>query len=158
MIKNKASVLSDDIKKEYRFFKNHTNNPKYVTKFHGVVNTNKGHGLIYDLDRDYDGNISKSLPQYIKQLKNKNNKYKKEFLERLYHFTYKYIKTYCSGYGSNGNLFIKFISKDKYEFIVIDNFTRFESKFRNKSSIIRYLDKYMITTKKELNLTAKYIP
>jgi hypothetical protein len=36
-----------------------------LSQFHGIVDTNLGPGAIYDLLRDYDGEISKSLEYYL---------------------------------------------------------------------------------------------
>jgi hypothetical protein len=43
--------------------------------FHGVIETNKGAGAVFDLIRDYDGEISKTLEYYLssEQLDNAEN-------------------------------------------------------------------------------------
>lgn len=38
---------------------------RMISRFHGVVSTNLGEGLVFDLIRDYDGSISKSLGWFL---------------------------------------------------------------------------------------------
>ncbi|XAW89616.1 YrbL family protein [Vibrio sp. CDRSL-10 TSBA] len=49
---------------EERFFKTH-NNVRILPKYSGSVQTNLGKGLVVELIRDFDGNVSKSLHDYI---------------------------------------------------------------------------------------------
>ncbi len=46
-----------------------------LPRFHGVIETNKGAGAVFDLIRDYDGEISKTLEYYLssEQLDNAEN-------------------------------------------------------------------------------------
>ncbi len=36
-----------------------------LTRFHGLVETNLGEGAVFDLVRDYDGDVSKTLAHYL---------------------------------------------------------------------------------------------
>ncbi|WP_395373531.1 YrbL family protein [Marinicella sp. W31] len=40
----------------------------HLAKFHGVIKTPKGPGLLFDLVTDDDGNVSKTLAHYLKKL------------------------------------------------------------------------------------------
>lgn len=40
-----------------------------LPKYYGTVETNKGKGYVYELIRDYDGNVSKSLADFLKDEK-----------------------------------------------------------------------------------------
>ncbi len=52
---------------------------KHLPSFYGEVATNKGHGIVVELIRDYDGKISKRLDYYMK--KNGFSVYEKEWEE-----------------------------------------------------------------------------
>lgn len=38
---------------------------QHLTRFYGMVSTNLGDGLVFDVVRDYDGNISRTLRDYL---------------------------------------------------------------------------------------------
>lgn len=52
--------------KYYRHLQNRGVSFKHIARFRGTQMTNKGQGIVFDLVRDYDGNISKSLEYYLK--------------------------------------------------------------------------------------------
>ena len=45
--KNDNNKMWKNLHDEFRFFKLYSNKPKYITKFYGLVKTNKGLGLVY---------------------------------------------------------------------------------------------------------------
>ena len=51
---------------------------KYISKNYGLINTNLGIGVVYELIRDYDNNISKTAHYYLQ-----NNIYKDEIIKQL---------------------------------------------------------------------------
>ncbi len=57
-----------------------------IAKYFGNVQTNMGDGETFELIRDYDGNISKSVEYYLKLNNNDMNKEIIKLLEDLRHF------------------------------------------------------------------------
>lgn len=53
--------------KYYRFLENQNISWEFISKYHGSIETNLGKGEIFDLIKDYDDNISKTLFYYIKK-------------------------------------------------------------------------------------------
>jgi len=49
----------------YLFLQNQNISWNHLTKYYGFVDTNLGKGEVFDLIRDYDGNISKTLSSYL---------------------------------------------------------------------------------------------
>jgi len=50
----------------YRFLEKRLNNWSGLPKFHGNVDTDMGSGAVFDLIRNYDGQVSKTLESYLK--------------------------------------------------------------------------------------------
>ncbi|WP_312239740.1 YrbL family protein [Pantoea sp.] len=58
-----------EVKRETGYYRKRARQIKQcrsVPNFHGKVNTNRGEGYVFDLVRDYDGEISKTLEHYLK--------------------------------------------------------------------------------------------
>jgi hypothetical protein len=49
----------------YRLLQNRNTPWEILPEFHGVVETNLGSGAVFDLIRDYDGNVSKTMVHYL---------------------------------------------------------------------------------------------
>lgn len=52
--------------KSYRYLAKRGISWEMLAKFHGSIDTNLGTGAVFDLVRDYDGSISKTLDTYFK--------------------------------------------------------------------------------------------
>ncbi len=55
----------------YRFLEKRNISWKMIAGFHGNVETNMGTGAVFDLVRDYDGAVSKTLRHYLSSYKEK---------------------------------------------------------------------------------------
>ena len=51
--------------KYYQHLQNRGASFKHVARFQGEQNTNKGNAVVFELIKDYDGKISKTLQYYI---------------------------------------------------------------------------------------------
>lgn len=49
----------------YKFLEKHNISWKMLPKFYGNVETNLGFGAVFDLIRDYDGDVSKTIEHYL---------------------------------------------------------------------------------------------
>ncbi|QDF29534.1 YrbL family protein [Halarcobacter anaerophilus] len=68
-------------------------NWKHLPQYFGEVKTNKGHGFIIELIKDYDGQVSKSFAYYLKEndvekYKRELEKYKQYFIDNCIIFNY----------------------------------------------------------------------
>jgi len=66
----KVTISGDDSesnkeKKYYKILKKKNISWDMLTKYHGTIETNLGEGLIFDLVRDYNGEVSKVLQYYL---------------------------------------------------------------------------------------------
>jgi hypothetical protein len=56
---------SEKEKKYYKILQNKNISWKMLAKYYGTVNTDLGEGLVFDLVKDYDGQVSKTLQEYM---------------------------------------------------------------------------------------------
>lgn len=56
----------------YRFLEKRNVSWKMIARFHGNVETNMGTGGVFELIRDYDGTVSKTLRHYLSSYRDKN--------------------------------------------------------------------------------------
>ena len=49
----------------YKFLEKKNISWKYISKYYGQVNTNLGKGEVFDLIKDYDGSVSRTLSSYL---------------------------------------------------------------------------------------------
>lgn len=61
------SKASDREKKYYLLLERQSYSWELVTKYHGITTTNLGAGEVFDLVKDHDGNVSKTLDFYLLQ-------------------------------------------------------------------------------------------
>jgi len=143
ILKKKNKILWNDLHDEFRFFKLYSNKPKYITKFYGLVKTNKGLGLVYETVLDYNGERSDDLSTFIKnKLKYTNQDNIYNLKKKLIEFNLKFIKKYKTHYRQLNNIFIRFVDEKKYEFVVIDDFIYYNHKFKKKK--INKLAKFFV--------------
>ena len=99
---------------------------KSIVKYYGTINTNLGIGLVFELVKDYDKNISRTLEYY-----NNNTSFFKN-PERLIELNNKIIdlkkdvvnvnSKADSDYYDGLNIIVKKLSKDKFDIICIDGY------------------------------------
>jgi hypothetical protein len=65
---NSEKIVEKEIKYN-KFFQKKVSDSNIVPNYYGVIKTNLGNGYVYDLVRDYDGQISKPLDFYLKNKK-----------------------------------------------------------------------------------------
>lgn len=69
IIKISSDGESKQSKREIDFYNRLQKRPDFpythVPRYHGLVETNRGPGIVVDLIRDYDGNISRSMHDYL---------------------------------------------------------------------------------------------
>ena len=95
---------------------------KFIPKNYGLIKTNYGIGVVYELIRDYDGNISKTVRYYLGK-----NIYKDEIMKQL--------KIYKQYYWMNYNIIlkpitinilVKRISKNEIKLVFVDEYDEFK--------------------------------
>ena len=124
--KNKKKKWNNNCQ-DFRFFQLNKNN-KMIAKYYEVVNTNLGLGIVFQIIRDYDNKMSLTINEFKKKNINVSEDFKKEFIKELEKNKYKFFrkyKIYPSGYD---NICIKFLNKDNYIFVVIDDYHDIEPK------------------------------
>lgn len=73
ILKNKKNRSVD---RELFYLKKYRKLSNSISKFHGKINTNLGLGYIFDLIRNDDGSISKTLASEVHNIENDNLKFK----------------------------------------------------------------------------------
>jgi len=123
--------------RSYLFF----GNMKYAPKNYGLINTNLGIGVVYELIKDYDNNISKNIKFYMN-----NNKISTNLVQQLIDMHNYYFINYDILIGVNrGNHLIQKISKDEFKIIIVDDHDIFrEHKFcKSKDIVIKRVNKLL---------------
>ncbi len=113
--RNKMAML-----REIKYLKRHQNYLKYLSKYRYTVTTNLGKGFVFDLVRDYDGFISKTLSFYIEKsqlgllanLREKINKIFEDLSER---------KAVVHDLKPH-NILVQWYSNSKYTLVIVDGF------------------------------------
>jgi len=112
---------------------------KFLSKYYGSIETSLGKGEIYDLIRDYDGKVSKTLSYYLQ--KDERTKKLKNIIELL-----NSLKQYTFTEGivvkdlNTKNILYQKIDQDNVKLILIDGvsnndylpFSKYFVYFRNK--------------------------
>ncbi len=92
---------------------------KHIPRYYGKVDTNLGRGYVFDMIRDYDGRVSRSLLWYLQEgrplsdFKKDLKKLKKYLLENQLIFNHDMYA---------GNILYKRVSPSKGRLIIIDGF------------------------------------
>jgi hypothetical protein len=76
LLPSKSGGALEEAKREakyYRFLEKKNVPWTMLPKFYGEITTNLGRGYVFDLVRDYDGNISKNLTYYLSNTKLSQN-------------------------------------------------------------------------------------
>ena len=110
-------------------------NIKIKSMNNGLIKTNLGIGIVYDLIKDYDNNISKNLKFWIKK-----NKISKNLIEQLIDINKYYYTNYDILIHINKfNYLVQKISKDEIRVVLIDGYDSFlYNKFcKNKDVVIK---------------------
>jgi hypothetical protein len=125
--------------REVNFYKTHShiNLEHHLPKCYGIVKTNKGPGLCYELIRNDNGEISYTLKEFIKkngityELKEKYNEIIKYFIKN---------KIY-PGDANSRNILVQMKNNDISKLIIVDGFNNHQIIFMNKyyQSVKKYL-------------------
>ncbi|MGP3590812.1 YrbL family protein [Vagococcus sp. WN89Y] len=110
-----------------------------VPNYYGKIKTDRGHGHIFDLVRDYDGQVSKSLEYYIQR----NEITGHELQLKLKELRHSLIKSGISTMTlKEYNILYRKTAPDEGYLMVIDNIG--ESEFLPISSLFRFLHRKKI--------------
>jgi hypothetical protein len=120
-------VVSGDYKecqreqKYYRFLESRNISWEMLSKFYGVVKTNLGQGAVFDLIRDYDGNISKTLEYYLTASEKTESHYLE--LSRAIRILKDYLhqQKIITMTLKSKNILFKRISHEEGRLVIIDN-------------------------------------
>ena len=89
----------------------------HIPRYYGMVQTNRGQGIVVDLVRDFDGNISRSMHEYLtegiplQEFADEMNTLKRYFLEHRIIFNHDLVP---------GNLLRQRLSSDDSRLVAID--------------------------------------
>ena len=119
------------INKENNFWNNNMENfrsylfipyLKHTPKNYGLINTNLGIGIQYELIRDYDSNISKTVLYYLEI-----NKYTEEIKKQLKICFDFYSKNYdiIIEHNNERNFVVQRISENKIRLVIVDGYDTF---------------------------------
>ncbi len=116
-----------------------------LPRFHGLIDTNKGSGAVFDLIRDFDGEVSKTLEHYLssKRLDNSENAGIKEAISIFKHELHR--QAIITMTLSPKNIMYKKMTPNSGRLIVIDNIGN--SDFIPICNYINYLAKKKIARK-----------
>ena len=91
----------------------------HLAKFYGECETNLGVGLIFELIKDYDGTVAKTLNEYFRSnFINFKDPYLKAQLSILKQFLLKQCVVVRD--LSENNILVQYFNKDPYLLVVID--------------------------------------
>jgi hypothetical protein len=92
-----------------------------LARFHGNIETNRGKGAVFELIRDYNGTVSKTLEQYLSVINEKNLNYRE--LSRALPLLKQYLLKWKIVTMSlkPQNIVYKKINESKGVLVVIDN-------------------------------------
>lgn len=146
----KSRVNESDIEFKYcrRFLKSHTSSHSIPLAFaHELIETNQGTGLLCDLIRDYDGQISKSLDHYRSENQLSQSSIDKALTELL-NALVKYAV--CITYVHDRNILVQYLNEHEYRFVLIDGFGStntipvgyWSKRFARKQTTRRFLKRY----------------
>ena len=120
-IKISTGDVSKQSEREIRFYRKLEKrggvDSKHVPGFHGICETNRGRGIVVDLIRDYDGQISRPLNWYlaqgypIEEFEPFLEELKQSFLENLIVFNHDM---------QVGNILVQKTSASKFRMVAID--------------------------------------
>ncbi len=120
-IKIARNKVSEQSKREIKFYlklqKHDDVEDRHIPKFHGLCETNKGQGIVVDLIRNYDGEISRPLNWYlahgfpIEEFEPHLDELKQSFLKNLIIFNHDM---------TIGNLLVQRTSSSKFCMVAID--------------------------------------
>jgi hypothetical protein len=79
---NKCNQWTEE-KQCYQYLKNQNIDLSKLAEFHGIIETNLGQGLVFELVKDDSGNISKPLSYYIENKSFKNSEKLIDLIEEL---------------------------------------------------------------------------
>jgi len=137
---------------EKNFFKKHGNNPIFP-EYYGEVETNLGTGLAFELIKDFNGEISKSLIYYLKT----NTITKKEAKNHIQEIANEAIsKRLLIHDGGLQNILLKKNKEGGFVPILIDGFGEKNSGIKNKLRT-KYSTLAIRKTKKQINIMMNYL-
>lgn len=120
-IKIAREKVSEQSKREIKFYRKLQKRDdveyKHIPRFHGLCETNKGQGIVVDLIRNYDGEISRPLNWYlaqsfpIEEFEPRLEELKQSFLKNLIIFNHDM---------TIGNLLVQRTSSSKFRMVAID--------------------------------------
>lgn len=113
-----------DLEKELKYrrtLKRRNKFPTLLPKYYGVIKTNLGDGHVFDCINDFNGNVSESLYDFIR-----NNPPTPEHLEKIINYIIQFRKIYANekivvSDTDPRNLMIQRLSPTEYTFKIIDN-------------------------------------
>jgi len=105
----------------YRLLEKRAISWRMLARFHGNIETNRGKGAVFELIRDYNGTVSKTLEQYLSVINEKNLNYRE--LSRALPLLKQYLLKWKIVTMSlkPQNIVYKKINESKGVLVVIDN-------------------------------------
>ena len=121
-IKIDISQNTKETKRElryYRFLTNKNISYKMISKYYGSIDTNLGRGEMFELIRDYNGDVSQELDKYLKMpLQEQEKQYIKKLLDEFKEYIFE-NKIYIKDLNSV-NVVYQRLDKNSARLVVID--------------------------------------
>ena len=131
-------------KNYYKYLENKGISWEYIAKYHNTIKTDIGDGFVYDLVRDYDGNISKTLSYYLQtEEKTKSIINPLILLNEIKHYLLReniMVKDF-----NTKNMMYQKTAKDTARLIIVDGLHK--DKIISLSMYIKYFSLKKITTR-----------
>ncbi len=113
--RNKMAML-----REIKYLKRHQDHLSFLSKYHYKTTTNLGEGFVFDLIRDYNGFISKTLSFYLENSQLKMLKHLKEQVNQIFEDLLE-RKAVVHDLRPN-NILVQWYSNNNYKLIIVDGF------------------------------------
>jgi hypothetical protein len=122
-------------KKYYTLLKEKNISWEHIAKYHGTINTNKGEGLLFDIVKDNNGEISKTLSYYLQnETRTKSILNPIPLLEELKEYLLReniMVKDF-----NTKNMMYQKLDNNKAKLIIVDGLE--QTKIRSISRYIKY--------------------
>ena len=102
----------------YRSLQRRNADLSMLAQMRGVVNTNRGQGVVYDLIKDFDGSVSRTLRHYLLKNEESFNQLVIETIEAIKKNFYDNAIVFCD--LNTSNILLQRVDEQTYRGVVVD--------------------------------------